>query len=58
MIIEFLELVVAQILWQKVVRKLSIAQVYYIVGLFNEASEIKEAHEWIYNPPMFEVIAR
>jgi hypothetical protein len=22
-----------------------------------KSSEIKEAHEWIYNPPMFEVIA-
>jgi hypothetical protein len=56
MIVEFLELVVKRkYFWQKVkLEKLSIAQVYYIVGLFNEkASEIKEAHEWIYNPPMF-----
>jgi hypothetical protein len=56
MIIEFLELVVKRkYFWQKVkLESLSIAQVYYIVSLFNEkAAAIKEAHEWIYNPPMF-----
>jgi hypothetical protein len=56
MIIEFLGLVLKpKYFWQKVkVELLSIAQVNYIVGLFNEkVSPIKEQYEWIYNPPMF-----
>ena len=55
-VIEFLELVLKpKYFWQKVrISKLSIAQVEYVVSKFHEvASEIKEAHEWIYNPPMF-----
>jgi hypothetical protein len=56
MVVEFLELVVKpKYFWQKVkLETLSISQVNYIIGLFNEkVAPIKEAHEWIYNPPMF-----
>ena len=56
MIIEFLELVLKpKNFWSKVdLNKLSIAQVEYVVSKFHEAAaEIKEAHEWIYNPPTF-----
>ena len=56
MVIDFLELVIKpKYFWQTVrLETLSISQVNYIVGLFNEkVAPIKEAHEWIYNPPMF-----
>ena len=56
MTIEFLELVIKpKYFWQTVrLETLSISQVNYIVGLFNEkVAPIKEAYEWIYNPPMF-----
>jgi len=55
-VLEFLELVLKpKNFWSKVdLSVLSIAQVEYIVGKFHEvAAEIKEEHEWIYNPPMF-----
>ena len=57
MIIEFLELVVKRkYFWSRKVNleRLSISQVEVIVNQFREiAQEIKERHEWIYNPPMF-----
>lgn len=56
MVIEFLKLVVKpKYFWQKVnFDKISIAQVEYVVSKFHEvASEIKEVHEWIYNPHIF-----
>jgi hypothetical protein len=57
MIVEFLELVVKpKYFWSKKVNleKLSISQVEMIVGMFrNKIQPIKEAHEWIYSPPMF-----
>jgi hypothetical protein len=55
-VLEFLAIVLKpKYFWQKVkIESLSIAQVNYIVGLFNEkVTPIKEAHEWIYNPPVF-----
>ena len=55
-VLEFLELVLKpKNFWSKVnLSELSVAQVEYIVGKFLEvAAEIKEDHEWIYNPPMF-----
>ena len=57
LVLEFLKLVVKpKYFFSRKVNfeKLSISQVEYVVGLFREkAQEIKEAHEWIYNPPMF-----
>jgi len=56
MLIEFLKLVLKpKYFWQKVnFDNISIAQAEYVVGKFHEvAAEIKQAHEWIYNPPMF-----
>lgn len=55
-VLEFMELVLKpKNFWTKVnVSKLSIAQIEYIISKFHEvAAEIKEAHEWIYNPPIF-----
>lgn len=56
MLIDFLKLVLKpKYIFQKInFDKISIAQVEYVVSKFHEvASEIKNAHEWIYNPPVF-----
>jgi len=56
MVMDFLELIIKpKYFWQTVkLETLSISQVNYIVSLFNEkVTPIKEAHEWIYNPPIF-----
>jgi hypothetical protein len=61
MIVEFLELVVKpKYFWSRKVNleRLSISQVEVIVNQFREvAQEIKERHEWIYNPPTFGSVA-
>lgn len=57
MVVEFLELVVKpKHFWSRKVNleKLSISHVEMIVEMFREkVQQIKEAHEWIYNPPVF-----
>jgi hypothetical protein len=61
LIVEFLELVVKpKYFWSRKVdlERLSIAQVEQIIIQFRAiAQEIKERHEWIYNPPMFGSVA-
>lgn len=57
MVLEFLELVLKpKYFWSRKVNleKLSISQVEMVINLFRDKVEpIKEDHEWIYNPPMF-----